>query len=107
MAGKRYGVADGQGTPTLADYHQSKDNLADLPATVAEKIVVTNTPNIFSYKSYVFAKDPALVQHYIKATKADVGGVGRKNKRPAAGGHFEFWCRRWDLNPHTLSDTGF
>lgn len=76
MAGKRYGVADGQGTPTLADYHQSKDNLADLPATVAEKIVVTNTPNIFSYKSYVFAKDPALVQRYVKATKADVGGVG-------------------------------
>ncbi len=76
MAGKRYGVADGQGTPTLADYHQSKDNLADLPATVAEKIVVTNTPNIFSYKSYVFAKDPALVQRYVKAIKADVGGVG-------------------------------
>ncbi|MGH7325525.1 MAG: fructose 1,6-bisphosphatase [Candidatus Rokuibacteriota bacterium] len=76
MAGKRYGVADGKGTPTLADYHQSKDNLADLPPTVTEKIAVTNTPNIFSYKSYVFSRDPALVQRYIKATKADVGGVG-------------------------------
>ncbi len=46
--------------------------------TVAEKVHVTSTPNpnIFSYKSYVFAKNPALVQRYIKATKADVGGVG-------------------------------
>ena len=37
---------------------------------------MTNTPNIFSYRSHVFAKKPALVQRYIKATKADVGGVG-------------------------------
>ncbi len=60
----------------FTDYHQSKDELAGLPVTVAEKIPVTNTPNIFSYKSYIFAKNPALVQRYIKATKADVGGVG-------------------------------
>jgi fructose 1,6-bisphosphate aldolase/phosphatase len=76
MAGKRYGASDGKRKPTLADYHQSKDELAGLPQTVAEKIPVTNAPNIFSYKAYVFAKDPALVQRYIKATKADVGGVG-------------------------------
>ena len=74
-AGKRYG-ADGTSRPQLADYHQSKDELAGLPQTVAEKIPVTNTPNILSYRSYVFAKNPALVQRYIKATKADVGGVG-------------------------------
>jgi fructose 1,6-bisphosphate aldolase/phosphatase len=76
MAGKRYGAADENRKPTSADYHQSKDNLSGLPLTVAEKIPVTNTPNIFSYKSHVFAKNPALVQRYIKATKADVGGVG-------------------------------
>jgi fructose 1,6-bisphosphate aldolase/phosphatase len=76
MAAKRYGPTPGPpGTP-LSVYHQSKDELAGLPLTVAEKIPVTNTPNIFSYRAYVFAKNPALVQRYIKATKADVGGVG-------------------------------
>src|SRR2546427_7651317 len=76
MGGKRYGHANGQRKPTLSEYHQSKDELAGLPQTLADKIPVTNTPNIFSYKSHVFAKNPALVQRYIKATKADVGGVG-------------------------------
>src|SRR6185295_15441005 len=76
MSARRYGPQDGQPTIKMSDYHQSKDELAGLPVTVAEKIPVTNTPNIFSYKSYVFAKNPALVQRFIKATKADVGGVG-------------------------------
>src|SRR5205807_2496065 len=76
MSARRYGPQDGQPPQKMTDYHQSKDELAGLPVTVAEKIPVTNTPNIFSYKSYVFAKNPALVQRYIKATKADVGGVG-------------------------------
>ncbi len=73
---KRYGPGNGKGKPSLADYHQSKDNLADLPQTTAEKIHATNTPNIFSYKSYVFAKKPELIRRFVKATKADVGGVG-------------------------------
>src|SRR5207245_1878691 len=76
MSARRYGPQDGQPPQKMTDYHQSKDELAGLPVTVAEKIPVTNTPNIFSYKSYVFAKNPALVQRYIKATKADGGGVG-------------------------------
>src|SRR5215475_14901860 len=76
MGAKRYGPSKGEAPRTLADYHQSKDELAGLPVTVSEKIPVTNTPNIFSYKSYVFAKNPALVPRYIKATKAAVGGVG-------------------------------
>src|SRR5206468_3050868 len=76
MSARRYGSQDGQPPIKLTEYHQSKDELAGLPVTVAEKIPVTNTPNIFSYKSYIFAKNPALVQRYIKATKADVGGVG-------------------------------
>jgi fructose 1,6-bisphosphate aldolase/phosphatase len=76
MAAKRYGAADATQTPTLASYHQSKDELVGLPQTVAEKIPVTNTPNIFSHKAYVFAKAPALVPRFVKATKADVGGVG-------------------------------
>ena len=76
MAGnRRYGPPSGQPVP-LTDYHQSKDELAGLPQTVSEKVPVTSTPNIFSYKSHIFAKNPALVQRYIKATKADVGGVG-------------------------------
>jgi fructose 1,6-bisphosphate aldolase/phosphatase len=75
MGAKRYGPADGK-APQLADYHQSKDELAGLPQTLADKVPVTNTPNIFSYRAYVFAKNPALVQRYVKATKADVGGVG-------------------------------
>src|ERR671924_1413875 len=75
MANRRYGPPSGQPVP-LTDYHQSKDELAGLPQTTAEKIPVTSTPNIFSYKSHVFSKNPALVQRYIKATKADVGGVG-------------------------------
>jgi fructose 1,6-bisphosphate aldolase/phosphatase len=76
MGVKRYGPAAGQSGVAVSEYHQSKDELAGLPVTVAEKIPVTNTPNIFSHRAYVFAKNPALVQRYIKATKADVGGVG-------------------------------
>jgi fructose 1,6-bisphosphate aldolase/phosphatase len=60
----------------MSEYHESKDGLRDLPQTTAERIPVTNTPNIFSYRSYVFARNPALVQRFVKATKADVGGVG-------------------------------
>src|SRR3989304_1904922 len=73
---KRYGPGNGKSKLSLGDYHQSKDNLADLPQTTAEKIPVTNTPNIFSYRSYVFAKKPELIRRFVKATKADVGGVG-------------------------------
>ena len=72
---KRYGPKNGRAVP-LADYHQSKDNAAEYPATTTEKIITTNLPNIFSYRSYVFAKKPELIQRYVKATKADVGGVG-------------------------------
>jgi fructose 1,6-bisphosphate aldolase/phosphatase len=73
---KRYGSADGHPAIPLSEYHQSKDELQGLPQTLAEKVPVTSLPNIFSYRSYVFARNPALVQRYVKATKADVGGVG-------------------------------
>jgi hypothetical protein len=59
MAARRYG--DGKSVAMDA-YHQSRNDLDGLPITVAEKIPVTNTPNVFSYKSYVFAKNPALVR---------------------------------------------
>ena len=72
---KRYGAKNGRAVP-LTDYHQSKDNAAEFPATTVEKVITTNLPNIFSYRSHVFAKKPELVQRYVKATKADVGGVG-------------------------------
>src|SRR5438309_10559163 len=74
MGARRYGSSDGP--IKLTEYHESRKELDGLPVTSAEKIPVTNTPNIFSYKAHVFAKNPALVQRYIKATKADVGGVG-------------------------------
>src|SRR3989454_619686 len=74
MSAKRYGSSDGP--IKLTEYHESRKELDGLPVTSAEKIPVTNTPNIFSYKAHVFAKNPAVVQRYIKATKADVGGVG-------------------------------
>jgi fructose 1,6-bisphosphate aldolase/phosphatase len=76
MAQKRYGLNGSGRRNPLDDYHQSRDNLKDVPATTAEKVPVTNVPNIFSYRSHVFAKKPELVQRYVKATKADVGGVG-------------------------------
>lgn len=60
----------------LSAYHESRQDLEGLPVTTLEKIPVTNTPNIFSYKSYVFARHPELVQRLVKATKADIGGVG-------------------------------
>ena len=60
----------------LDEYHQSRDNLDGFPPTTLEHIPVTNTPNIFSYKSYIFAPKPELVQRFMKATKADIGGVG-------------------------------
>jgi len=74
MGARRYGSSDGP--IKLTEYHESRKELDGLPVTSAEKIPVTNTPNIFSYKAHVFAKNPAPVQRYIKATKADVGGVG-------------------------------
>src|SRR3989442_1544359 len=74
MGARRYGPSNGQ--IKLTEYHESRNELEGLPVTSAEKIPVTNTPNIFSHKAYVFAKTRALVQRYIKATKADVGGVG-------------------------------
>src|SRR3989454_1109126 len=76
MTPRPYGPADGRPAIPLSEYHESRHELDGLPVTVAEKITVTNTPNIFSYKSYVFARNPALVRRLIKATKADVGGVG-------------------------------
>ena len=73
---KRYGPGNGKGRISIAEYHESKDALRGLPQTIADRIPVTSTPNIFSYKSHVFARNPALVQRFVKATKADVGGVG-------------------------------
>ena len=40
MPTRRYGSADGTPTP-LAEYHQSKDDLQNLPLTVTEKVTVT------------------------------------------------------------------
>ena len=76
MNHRPYGPASGAPPISLSDYHQSRQELDGLPVTVAEKIPVTNTPNIFSHRAYVFARNPALVRRFIKATKADVGGVG-------------------------------
>ena len=67
MGARRYGPSDGQPIP-FASYHQSKHELEGLPQTVSEKIPVTNSPNIFSYKSYIFARNPALVRRFIKAS---------------------------------------
>ena len=36
MAAKRYGPVDGKSRPGLADYHQSKDELAGLPVVEDE-----------------------------------------------------------------------
>src|SRR5919199_981813 len=60
----------------LDQYHQSRDDLVGYPPTTLHQIPLTNTPNIFSYKSHVFAPKPELVPRFIKATKADIGGVG-------------------------------
>ncbi len=73
---KRYGTNGSGRGMSLGDYHQSRDNLQEFPPTTTEKILATNTPNVFSHKAYVFAKKPELVQRFLKATKADVGGVG-------------------------------
>ena len=48
MSAKRYGPAPGQPGVALSEYHQSKDELAGLPVTVAEKIPVTNTPGVLT-----------------------------------------------------------
>ena len=68
MGAKQYGPVNGQKKPTLNEYHQSKDELAGLPQTVSEKIPVTSTPNIFSYKC-TSSQEPALVRRYIKAPR--------------------------------------
>ncbi len=76
MGARRYGPPQGRPPITMSEYHQSRDELEGLPQTVTEKIPVTNTPNIFSYRSYIFAKSPEMIRRFVKATKADVGGVG-------------------------------
>jgi fructose 1,6-bisphosphate aldolase/phosphatase len=74
---RRDGTRSNGGCSTpLSAYHQSRDNLQELPPTLAERISVTNTPNIFSHRAYVFARRPELIRRFVKATKADVGGVG-------------------------------
>lgn len=60
----------------LEAYHQSRDALKDLPETTVQQVPLTNIPNIFSYKSHVFASKPEMIQRFVKATKADIGGVG-------------------------------
>src|SRR5438046_6434379 len=73
MGARRYG----DGRPVAMDaVDPSKDELDGLPHAVTEMIPITNSPNIFLYKSSDFAKNPSLVRRVIKATKADVGGVG-------------------------------
>ena len=47
MGARRYGSADGKPI-RLTEYHQSRDELEGLPQTLAEKIPVTSTPNIFA-----------------------------------------------------------
>ena len=59
MDNRRYRPPSGHPVP-LAEYHQSKDELAGLPQALVEKVPVTSTSNIFSYKSYTFAKDASL-----------------------------------------------
>jgi len=76
MGARRYGPPQGRPPIPMSEYHQSLNELEGLPRTVTEKIPVTNTPNIFSYKAYIFAKSPEMVRRFVKATKADVGGVG-------------------------------
>jgi len=60
MSVRRYGPSDGRPI-AFSEYHQSKDDLASLPETTVTQIPVTNTPNIFSYRSHVFARNPAHV----------------------------------------------
>lgn len=73
---KRYGSGPNGRAIALSAYHQSREEATQLPATTAERIPVTNLPNIYSYRSHVFAKRPELLRRFVKATKADVGGVG-------------------------------
>src|SRR5207247_11275299 len=70
MGARRYGSSDGP--IKLTEYHESRKELDGLPVTSAEKITVTNTPNIFSSKAHVLATYPALVQRYITANKVNV-----------------------------------
>jgi fructose 1,6-bisphosphate aldolase/phosphatase len=60
----------------MSEYYESRNDLDGMPITTLEKVPVTNVPNIFSYKSHIFVKHPELVQRFVKATKADIGGVG-------------------------------
>src|SRR4029453_15649012 len=68
---KRYSPRNGPAGPPTAS-HQPRGNAAEYPPTTTEKVITTNLPNIFSYRSHVFAKKPELVQRYVKATNADV-----------------------------------
>lgn len=60
-------------------YNQSKDDLEGLPGTV-EAEVPNNLPNIFRINRdaipRIWIQSENLVQRFVKATKADVGGVG-------------------------------
>lgn len=62
-------------------YIQSKDNVVNLPQTslVKDETLEANMPNIFNIPpepNDIWQVDPEPVPLYVKATKADIGGVG-------------------------------
>src|SRR5438046_10219546 len=82
MGARRYGSTN---PIQLTEYHESRNELAGLPVTSAEKIPVTNTPNIFSHKAYVFAKNPALVPRLIRGPRPTSAASGGTWSRPERG----------------------
>ncbi len=60
-------------------YFQSRDDLAELPQT-REAPIERNLPNIFRINRDripdIWIQSPDLIQKFVKATKADIGGVG-------------------------------
>lgn len=66
------------GRPAVDAYHQKINDLGSLPQTnlVPAEQLDGNMPNIFTAEEPRWRKDAETVPLYVKAAKADVGGVG-------------------------------
>lgn len=60
------------------EYHQKKDDLDNLPQTnlVPAEQLDGKIPNVFTAEGGIWNKDAEVVPLFVKAAKADVGGVG-------------------------------
>ena len=75
---------------------------APLAARPAQRLLIVDFAVITSVIQPTKAKQTALAVWLHPQVPPDY-----QKKETSAKGCFFFWCRRWDLNPHVVSNNGF